>query len=148
MPICFIPKNKILQKRVLLLLLVCSACSAHGQFGAGIHQSNLPFVGFFYEINNRLRPELRISLDTYFEDLSAEGVLCYDVVNNENYEFYAGLGGRINDFSGLVIPLGLNVYPLSKKALGVHLELAPIIGSGNLLRGSWGIRYRFGSKTD
>jgi hypothetical protein len=44
---------------------------------------------------------------------------------------------------GLVVPLGINIYPLTTKQFGFHIELAPIIGESGVLRGSWGIRYRF-----
>ena len=44
--------------------------------------------------------------------------------------------------SPVVVPIGLNIYPFSSKAFGFQMELAPIIGD-DVLRGSWGIRYRF-----
>lgn len=134
-------------KHLLSLLLVFFPCFLFAQFGVSFHQSNLPFVGLNYETKSRLRPELRIGTDTYFEAISVEGIVSYDLINNDDYELYAGLGGRLNGFAGLVIPVGLNIYPLPAKQIGVHIELAPIIGDANLLRGSWGIRYRFKKKT-
>jgi hypothetical protein len=113
------------------------------QFGLQFHQTNLPFIGFHYEIADRLRPELRIGTDTYFEEISIEGVLTYDFINNEDYEFYGGVGVRANGFVGVVIPVGLNFYPFTVKKFGFHMELAPILGEADILRGSWGIRYRF-----
>ena len=117
---------------------------AFAQFGINFHQSNLPFVGLNYEFKNRLRPELRIGTDNYFAETTLEGVVTYDVVDKEEYEIYAGVGGRINKFEGAVIPIGVNVFPLSTKQFGFHIELAPIIGNTSVLRGSWGIRYQFG----
>jgi hypothetical protein len=108
------------------------------------HQSGIPFVSFSYEINDRFRPELRPGTDSFFDNLPLELSLVYDVINEEDYEFYLGLGARVNAFEGAVIPIGLNVYPLKNKNIGVHMEIAPIIGDAELLRGSWGIRYRFG----
>ncbi len=128
---------------IIICTLIILPSIAFGQIGISFHQTNLPFVGVSYEIKNKLRPELRIGTDNYFEDISIEGIITYDIVNNEDYEMYVGLGGRVNAFSGLVIPLGLNVYPLTAKQFGFHIELAPIIGEPSLLRGSWGIRYRF-----
>lgn len=133
-------------KQFIIFTLIVVPAIAFGQFGISYHQSNLPFAGLNYEIKNKLRPELRVGTDNYFEAMSIEGILTYDLSNKEEYEFYAGLGVRVNGFTGLVIPLGLNIYPLNTKQFGFHIELAPIIGESSLLRGSWGIRYRFAKK--
>jgi len=135
---------KVKFMKILLLLIVGLAPSVtYGQFGVNFHQSNLPFAGINYEFAERFRPEVRIGTDNYFEDLSVEGIFTYDILNKDNYEFYGGLGARAEDFTGLVIPIGLNFYPFSTKNFGFHIELAPILGDENILRGSWGIRYRF-----
>lgn len=130
-------------KFLIILFLFAFPSFAFGQFGINFHQTNLPFVGLNYEIRNRLRPELRIGTDNYFEDTSIEGVITYDIANKDDFELYAGIGGRLNGFGGLVIPIGINVYPLSMKQFGFHIELAPIVGESSVLRGSWGIRYQF-----
>lgn len=101
---------------------------------------------FSYELEDRFRPEFRISADNYFEALSAEAILTYDIVNKSDFEFYAGLGYRGYDFRGLTVPIGINVYPFEVKKFGFHIELTPILGEESLLRGSWGIRYRFKSQ--
>lgn len=130
--------------RILFLSLFFTVPSfVFAQFGINFHQSNLPFVGLNYEIKNRFRPELRIGTDNYFEETAIEGVVTYDLADNEDYEVYAGVGGRVNQFGGLVIPVGVNIYPFSKKQFGFHIELSPIVGEASVLRGSWGIRYRF-----
>ena len=100
-------------------------------------------MGLSYELKDRFRPEIRFGTDNYFEDISFEGILTYDIINNDDYEFYGGLGFRTHDFNGLVIPIGFNFYPLTTKEFGFQIELAPIIGESNILRGSMGIRYRF-----
>jgi len=56
---------------------------------------------------------------------------------------YAGLGGRIRILEGIVVPVSLNIYPFENKSFGFQIELAPILRESSLLRGSWGIRYRF-----
>lgn len=43
---------------------------SYGQFGVSFYQSNLPFVGFSYEFNNKLRPEVRLGTDNYFDATS------------------------------------------------------------------------------
>ncbi|MBT33970.1 hypothetical protein [Chondrinema litorale] len=108
------------------------------------HQSNLPFVGINYEIKERLKPELRLGTNYLFEDITVEIDISYDIANKEDYEIYVGGGFLTSDHTdGIVIPIGTAFYPFNEKKFGFHLELAPIIGDNNILRGSWGIRYRF-----
>ena len=130
-------------KRLLAVFMLLGAKVSSGQFGVSFHQSNLPFVGFHYEIKERWIPELRIGTDNYFSNTAIEGVLLYKFLRIEDFEFYGGVGGRINGLTGAVVPIGLNIYPLTRKRLGLHIELASIIGADKVLRGSWGIRYRF-----
>jgi hypothetical protein len=47
--------------------------------------------------------------------MSIEGVLTYDLSKKEDYDLYAGVGVRVNGFTGVVIPLGINIYPLTTK---------------------------------
>ncbi len=129
--------------RILTLLFLSFPTIGFAQLGVAFHQSNIPFIGINYEINGLLRPEIRIGTDNYFDDTSIEAIITYDIFDKDNYEFYAGIGGRVNNFSGVVIPVGLNIYPFTFKNFGFHIELAPIIGDLAILRGSWGIRYRF-----
>lgn len=70
-------------------------------------------------------------------------MLNYIFIKNETVDVYVGIGGRTTFFEGLVIPLGMNIYPFEKDNFGFHMELAGLINEGALLRGSWGIRYRF-----
>jgi hypothetical protein len=67
-------------------------------------------------------------------------------LNKPDYELYAGLGYRFGIFSGLVVPIGLNIYPFAKKNFGFHIEVAPILFDADILRGSLGIRYIFRSE--
>lgn len=129
----------------LSIIFVFLSNVAFAQFGVSVHQSELPFVGFNYEFSERLRPELRIGTDNYFENVSVEVIGTYDILNKEDYEFYAGAGVRFNLLDGLVIPVGLNIFPFQSKSFGFQIELSPIISfdDSSLLRGSWGIRYRF-----
>lgn len=130
-------------RKIIIALLIALPSISIGQLGISFHQSNLPFIGINYEITNKIRPELRIGTDNYFDAISVEGVITYDILKKEDYEFYAGLGFRMNEFTGIVIPIGLNIYPLTTKQFGFQIELSPIVGENNILRGSWGIRYRF-----
>ena len=130
-------------KKIIFLILLLFPSLVNAQFGVSIHQTSLPFVGANYEINDRLRPEIRLGTDTYFEDISGEIVLTYDVINKEDFEVYAGAGARVGNFEGVPIPVGINVFPFEIKKFGFHIEVAPLIGEDAILRGSWGIRYKF-----
>ena len=134
-------------KLLPLVLFFILPCAGFTQFAVSFHQSNLPFAAFSYEFKNRIRPELRLGTDNFISVIAAEAVVLYDLINKDDYEFYGGLGVRSNGFEGIVIPVGLNVYPLPAKQFGFHIELAPIAADNEvLLRGSWGIRYRFRKK--
>lgn len=133
-------------KTVLVFFFIALPAIAFSQVGVSFHQSNLPFVGVNYEIKDRFRPEARIGVDNYFEELSLEGVVTYDFLKKEDYEFYGGVGGRVNSLDGLVIPAGVNIFPLGNKQFGFHLEAAALLGENSILRGSWGIRYRFSGR--
>ncbi|MCF6352424.1 MAG: hypothetical protein L3J06_05390 [Cyclobacteriaceae bacterium] len=130
-------------KQIITILLLSIPSIGFAQLGISFHQSNLPFVGINYEIGERIRPELRIGIDSFFENISVEAIVTYDILNKPNYELYAGAGIKTVDFAGVVIPVGVNIYPFDFKNFGFHIELAPIIGDSAILRGSWGIRYRF-----
>jgi hypothetical protein len=121
--------------------------AAMAQLSVGYHQSNVPFAAIGYEISDRLMPELRISTDIIINNFSPELVLTYQFLHKPDYELYAGLGYRANTFQGPLLPVGLNIFPFDRKNFGFHVELAPIlvIESTTILRGSWGIRYRFGA---
>jgi len=133
----------------ILTVIFCffSANISLAQFGVSVHQSNLPFIGFNYEVADRFVPELRVGIDTHLDNMSLEAVATYQFINKEDVEVYAGLGGRANNIAGLVAPIGAHFFPFSSKNFGFHIELAPIISEGSpIIRGSWGIRYRFKQK--
>lgn len=143
MPTNLILMRKITFKFIVVLTFFFISNSSFAQMGVSFHQSNMPFVGISYEIDNKFLPELRIGTDNYFEDSSLELAGNYIFKRNEIFNAYAGLGGRVGFFEGLVVPMGLNIYPFESKNFGFQMELAPIVGEVSLLRGSWGIRYRF-----
>ncbi len=129
-----------------LLFVVCLslfASKSYSQLGVGFHHSNMPFIGVNYEIGERFSPELRLGTDQYISDLSVEAVLNYKFITRADYDFYGGLGYRVNAYEGLVVPVGLNFYPFEEKKFGFHIEAAPILFEDAILRGSFGIRYRF-----
>ena len=130
--------------KILFFLMISLGPSiAFGQLGVAYHQSGLPFAGINYEFGDRFRPEVRIGTDSYFDGFTVEGVFTYDILNKDAYEFYGGVGVRAADSPGVVIPIGFNFYPFAVKNFGFHMELSPIFDEDGILRGSFGIRYRF-----
>jgi len=129
-----------------LMLTICGASlSAHAQFNVAYHQSGLPFASVSYDFG-RFHPDLRVGTDAFLSNLNPELTLNYKFVNKEDYYVYGGIGARTNDLAGAVVPVGLVVFPFAKKHLGFHTELA-VIGISEddaVLRGSWGIKFRFG----
>lgn len=131
-------------------LLFISLSAAFAQFSAAYHQSEfLPFISLGYEIGDRFMPEVRFGTNIDLQDNTAfEFALLYQFVNKPDYEIYAGLAPGYYGDGSLAFPLGLNIYPLPAKRFGLHMEIAPLqIGEGStILRGSWGIRYRFANE--
>ena len=136
-----------MKKLILLFALFLCTQYAHAQLGASIHQSSLPFAGLNYGIGERFLPELRFGIDNFIENTSVELCVQYAFVRKETVDVYTGLGGRLNLLQGIVLPAGLNIYPFENKAFGFQMELAGLFltdaGGEVVLRGSWGIRYRF-----
>ena len=151
-----------MQHKLLLgsLFVLFFTFQAQAQFRVGFH--HVPssvfgdayglnsFVGIGYQIGERFTPEFRIGTNLDLEDLaSGELALLYTLKKKEDLEVYAGFAPGYNGWLGVstyALPIGMNFYPFQTKNFGFHLELAPqIIGEAAvLIRGSWGIRYRFG----
>lgn len=132
-----------MKKLVFIAFLGLFSLTGFSQTTITFHQSNLPFLGVNYQFGEKFIPELRVGTDQYFEDLSVELAANYIFKVTDRYEFYAGVGGRVGTFAGIVIPIGLNIYPFEEKDFGFHIEGAGIVGELSLFRGSFGIRYRF-----
>lgn len=129
-------------RKIFFVIAFVMPLISMAQFGVAYHQSGIPFVSVNYEINERLRPELRILTDAYWDMEHLEGTLNYNVLAKPDYSFYVG-GGYNFLFESLVFPVGLNFYPFEPKKLGFHIEVTPFVSDDLILRGSWGIRYRF-----
>jgi hypothetical protein len=136
-------------RRLLIIVIVAGlSLSANAQFGVAFHQGNLPFFDFNYQLDENFGVSLRVGSDNYIENLGYEAAFTYNFISKDDYIFYMGVGGRFNVFDGIVIPVGLQFFPFENKKFGFHGELTPMAvlteaNSGVLLRGTWGIRYRF-----
>lgn len=132
-----------MKKLILLAFFGFISTASFAQWTVSYHQSNLPFLGVNKQFGERFLPEFRVGTDQFFSDLSLELNANLIIKSTDRFQFYGGLGGRIGDFAGLVIPLGLNIYPFEQKDFGFHIEGAGLLGDQSIFRGSFGIRYRF-----
>ncbi|WP_296699487.1 hypothetical protein [Algoriphagus sp.] len=134
-----------MKKMLFIALFGLFSLTGLSQTTITFHQSNLPFLGVNYQFGQRFIPEFRVGTDTFFEDLSAELAANYIFKKTDRFEFYGGAGLRVGSFDGIVVPVGLNIYPFDQKDFGFHIEGAPILGfnDNQVFRGSVGIRYRF-----
>jgi len=129
-----------------LALFFGSLLSAQAQLSVAYHQSSLPFTEVQVEIFDRLVPAIRLGTNLDVDDFSPEVVLTFQYLDQPGYEAYTGFGVRANAFEGIVFPVGINLFPFEQKRFGFHIELAALMGESEVLRGSWGIRYRFGGE--
>lgn len=128
------------------LFFIHQNVQGQARFGVNFHQSNIPMLGFSVE-KNAVLGEVRIGADQQLESFSPELMIAYKFYRKSIAEAYVGIGARFNELDGLVLPIGVNIYPFSGDQFGFHIEATPILGfPGNdfsMIRGSWGIRYRF-----
>lgn len=134
-----------MKKLLFIAFFGLISVSSYSQTTITFHQSNLPFLGVNYQFGEKFIPEFRVGTDTFFETMSAELVANYIFTKTDRFDFYGGAGLRVGAFDGVVVPIGLNIYPFEQKDFGFHIEGAPIVAfdDGSLFRGSFGIRYRF-----
>lgn len=128
-------------KHFLIPAFILLAYSGQAQIEVGYHHSQIPFIDFSYEVYENTKPHLRIGTNTNFGSSNLELDITYDYLNKDFYELYAGLGGNLF-FESITIPIGMNMYPFDHQNFGFHMEITPII-QDEILRGTFGIRYRF-----
>lgn len=131
---------------VLIGLISFMSNNAFSQVGVSYYSSSLSKIGLSYNFSNRLWSEVRLYSNTTFYDLTPELVLCYNFVNKERYNIYAGVGGVVNYYNGIIVPIGVQFTPFEKfDKFSLHIELQPTLDFGNtpIVQSSWGIRYKF-----
>jgi len=132
-----------MKKIYLTLCVILISLSAQSQFSVSYHSSQLSFFGVNYTYKSRLINEFRTSTDINGENAYFEFVSNYNFARKkEEYDSYIGLGYYTLGDGGLVIPVGINIYPFERKSFGFLSEVAYLSGE-DIIRGSLGIRYRF-----
>ena len=77
---------------IILLFVIFSSIITFGQFGVGIYQTNIPFVVFNYQINEKYIPELRLGTDNFFVKISLVTVLTRIIKKEDDFQAYAVIG--------------------------------------------------------
>ncbi|MBN2639733.1 MAG: hypothetical protein JXR65_11685 [Bacteroidales bacterium] len=136
---------------VLLGLFIIIGLKGFSQVSVSYYSSPTSKIGVGYNFNDKVWGELRIYSNTYIEDITPEAVLCYNFINKERHNVYVGIGGVVNYFNGIIVPVGVQFTPIKTfKRFSLHLELETIIDiqrdANFILQSSWGIRYKLGKK--
>ena len=140
--------RKLMFKGIVIVLLLAQN-SLYAQFSVAYYSSSLPKAGIGYDFNEKIGTELRLYTNVFFDDFTPELIVKYNLINNDEFDFYSGAGIVINSINGVFIPVGIQIRPIeSFRAFSLHAEIAPLINfDGNLLfLGSWGFRYKFKKK--
>jgi hypothetical protein len=138
--------TRTIKTLVLIGLISFMSNRAFSQIGVSYYSSSLSKIGLSYNFSGKVWSELRLYSNTTFDDLTPELVLCYNFISKERYNIYAGVGGVINYYNGIIIPVGVQFTPFQKfDKFSLHIELQPTFDFENtpIVESSWGIRYKF-----
>ncbi len=134
----------------LFILLCLMSNKSFSQLSLSYYSASPSKIGLGYNLSEKLWSELRLWSNTTVKDLTPELVLCYNVVTKDKHNVYLGLGGSVNSFIGLVIPIGVQFTPFEKiDRFSLHIEILPTLDfehdiNNQIIQGAWGLRYRFG----
>jgi hypothetical protein len=141
-----------LRKTVLMISLLILFCNqGFSQLSATFNYSSLSKIGLGYQFSTRIFTEFRMISNTKMDDISPELIIGYNAINRDRHNVYIGLGATINHFSGLVLPIGVEFFPIeSFDNFSLKIEFEPTYTLFDteelLLMSSVGIKYRFGDK--
>ena len=135
--------------KLVFLIVLSSLFSKYGvsQTSVSFYNSTHPKFGLAYSFSSRFWSELRLYNFYSSSDFTPEMVFCYNVVQKERHNFYIGLGGTMNVYNGLAVPLGTQFYPVKDfNRFSLHIEFLPISTFREYLhlQSAFGIRYQFG----
>ena len=138
--------NKLFKITFVFLLFTLIANKGFSQTSLAYYSSSDSKISLAQNFTEKIWGELRVDLT--FDDLNTDFVLCYNAFKGKEYNFYLGLGARVRNDSGIIVPIGVQVAPFEKfKELSLHVELQPIFtDKDNKLQSSIGMRYTFGKR--
>ena len=127
-------------------MLTLFGVNGFSQVSVSFYNSSLSKIGVAYNFNGKVWTELRVYSNTTFDNITPELVACYNVINKEKYNIYAGIGGVVNYYNGIVLPVGVQFSPFEKLSnFSLHIECQPTFDFEDdfILQSSWGLRFRF-----
>jgi hypothetical protein len=138
--------NRLTKFGLTIFILTLFCTNGFSQFSVSFYDSSVSKIGVGYNFTDKVWSELRIYSGTRIDDVTPELVVCYNFINKENHNIYAGIGGVANYFNGLVIPVGVQFTPIEKfDKFSLHVEIQPVIRDYNsFIQASWGLRHKFG----
>lgn len=132
------------------MILLCQGQQTSGQVSLSYQYSSLNKFGIGYDFTPQIRSELRLYSNTYIGDITPELVFMFNLKTRDTHEIYAGVGGVMNYFNGILVPAGIRVRPFENlRGLAFVIELEPTYDfdmEDILIQSSAGIRYTFGRK--
>ena len=140
--------NKLLKISFVILVFTLLANKGFSQTSISYYNSADSKIGLAHNFSEKLWGEARVYTSFEEYDSGVELVLCYNALIIQDYSFYLGLGAKLSEDSGVVVPIGVQFAPFDKfKELSLHVELQPVFSEyENRLQSSIGIRYTFGKK--
>lgn len=137
-------KTKIL----MIGLLTLASITVQAQLSASYYDGNpASKIGVGYDFNETIWSEIRMYTGSDISNFTFEGVVNFNLKQTEDYKFYIGAGAVLNDLTGLVAPIGLQISPFKNfREFAFQIEAMPMYefdASDAFFFGSWGIRYRF-----
>lgn len=97
---------------IMMGLFTLLTVKGFSQMSVSYYASSLAKAGVGYHFGERLWGELRLYSNTYWDDITPELVVNYNYLNRETYNAYLGLGGVVNFFQGIVMPVGVQFMPV------------------------------------
>jgi hypothetical protein len=137
--------NRLTKIGLTIFILALFCHNGFSQASVSYYNSSKSKIGLAYNFSERVWSEFRIYSETEFGDFIPELIICYNFVNKEKHNIYAGIGGVVDYFTGMVLPIGVQFTPFGKlENFSLHIEFQPTIVTNDLmLHGSWGLRYKF-----
>lgn len=118
-------------KKIKLLIIAVIALisfSSHAQLSASFYDGNpASKIGVGYDFNETIWSEIRMYTGSSITNFTFEGVVNFNVKQTEDYTFYIGVGGVVNNLMGIVAPVGLQISPFKNfREFAFQIEAMPM----------------------
>lgn len=134
-------------------MLLCAGlcCTASAQFGISYQLSaSNSKIGISYDFGQKLWANVGMYDGVYIEGFTVDASVNYNIVSKERHDLYAGIGGIVNGFEGIIFPVGVGFHPVKDfPNFSLQIEASPVyeVNVEDLIFFcSLGVRYTFGKK--